>query len=210
MISKKTKKFTGVAALAIGLAFTVTGSFAGTAYANIGSTLDTGKKYETQYDSINESLQASSDLNLEIAAEGFILLKNNSALPLAKNERSVTVVGQHAVRPLCGGGGSGEQVRPCDNVNGTPTSIIAEKQSNIFDGLEKAGIKYNPRSKAIYEKNGPATFVDANGQTYYEETGHYMEKVDAAGTDTVDFDGNHYKNLASGGTLSPLNNNLSA
>lgn len=170
--------------------------------ANIASTLDKNKTYESQYDSLEETIQAGKDLNLEIAAEGFILLKNkDGALPLAKNERKVTVLGAQADSLAYGGGGSGGQGTPGKN------SVVAGKKTDIFDGLEAAGITANPRVRDRYTTVNPVAMPTepSSFSTNYRESGHYMEKVTEGGE--VEFAGNSYKSIANG-SLAGADGNL--
>lgn len=173
-----------------------------TSSANIASTLDKTKVYESQYDSLEDTIQAGKDLNLEIAAEGFILLKNkDGALPLAKDERKVTVLGAQADSLAYGGGGSGGQGTPGLN------SKVAGKKTDIFDGLEAAGITANPRIRDRYLSVNPVAMPSepSSFSTNYRESGHYMEKVTTGGE--VEFAGNSYKSIANG-SLAGADGNL--
>ncbi len=173
-----------------------------TSSANIASTLDKTKVYESQYDSLEDTIQAGKDLNLEIAAEGFILLKNkDGALPLAKEERKVTVLGAQADSLAYGGGGSGGQGTPGKN------SVVAGKKTDIFDGLEAAGITANPRIRDRYLSVNPVAMTrePSSFSTNYRESGHYMEKVTEGGE--VEFAGNSYKSIANG-SLAGADGNL--
>ena len=76
----------------------------GTLSANAGVLDAAQDMYESDYDSYMETMKASSELNIEIAGEGFVLMKNqNDALPLAAGERNVTVLSAFMEY---GGGGS--------------------------------------------------------------------------------------------------------
>lgn len=173
-----------------------------TSNAEAASTSGNAKTYESQYDSLEDTIQAGKDLNLEIAAEGFILLKNkDGALPLAKDERKVTVLGAQADSLAYGGGGSGGQ--------GTPgkDSKVAGKKTDIFDGLEAAGITANPRIRDRYLTVNPVAMArePSSFSTNYRESGHYMEKVTTGGE--VEFAGNSYKSIANG-SLAGADGNL--
>ena len=64
-------------------------------------------RYEGDYDSKEEVYAAANELNERICEEGFVLLKNeDGALPLQKDERSVTVFGKNSTNIVLGGTGS--------------------------------------------------------------------------------------------------------
>ena len=94
--------------------------------------------YQSDYASKEVAKQAGDAVNLEIAKEGFTLLVNeNAALPLAENERKVSVFGKNSVDLVLSGSGSGK-------VNG-------DDAKTIFDGLADAGITYNPELTKFYQ-----------------------------------------------------------
>lgn len=164
--------------------------------ASLQKALEATENYRADYDSLSDTEDAAAELNLELASEGFVLLKNkDNALPLkatAESHAKVTVLGQQADTLATGGSGSGGQNKPAgDNTPDVPM--------NIFQALEAAHIDYNLSVKEKYAdaSNDPGAL--SNGNAY--EKGHYMEKVDTPTSDTVDFAGNHYKPLASGGSL---------
>ncbi len=151
--------------------------------------------YRADYDSLSATEDAAADLNIKLAEEGTVLLKNkDNALPLSvSSEKKITVLGEQADCMLTGGSGSGGQNKPAgDN---TPATA-----KTLFDSLEDAGFEVNPSVKSAYEAEDAAPKSLSNGNPY--EAGHYMAKVDAATSTSVDFAGNHYEPLGSGvGTL---------
>lgn len=82
------------------------------------------------------ALDAANAVNEEICEEGFVLLKNDSALPL-KASAKVSVFGMNSVDLVYGGSGSSAK----DNSDGV----------DIYKSLENAGIAYNPVLKSFYE-----------------------------------------------------------
>ena len=88
-------------------------------------------------DSKQKALDAADALNEELCEEGFVLLKNDGALPLSSNAK-VSVFGMNSVDLVYGGSGSSAK----DNSNGV----------DIYKSLENAGIAYNPDLKAFYER----------------------------------------------------------
>ena len=113
--------------------------------------------YTSDYASKEASKAAGDALNAEIAKEGFTLLLNeNGALPLAQEERKVSVFGKNSADLVLGGSGSG--------------SGSGEDAATIYDGLTAAGIEYNPSLRSFYESsasgdgrsNNPATTTGAS------------------------------------------------
>lgn len=92
--------------------------------------------YKSDYDSKQEAYEAANLLNEKINEEGIVLLKNEGALPLAKNER-VHVFGKNSVNLVYGGSGSG--------------AGSSDGRKTIYDSLEAADIGYNQSLKAFYE-----------------------------------------------------------
>ena len=89
-----------------------------------------------------EMRQAAAELNIQLAEEGMVLLKNeNGALPLAKDENKLTLLGYRSFNLMTGGGGSGAG-RP--GTYGIPLTTLA-------GGLEAEGYKVNQRMAAAYE-----------------------------------------------------------
>lgn len=95
--------------------------------------------YETTTESKDEANAQAAAVTREIAEEGIILLKNNSALPLAAGAK-ISVFGKNSVNLVYGGSGSG---------GGDQT--FAKK--TIFESLTEAGFTFNPELKAFYEDN---------------------------------------------------------
>lgn len=86
-----------------------------------------------------EALQNAQAVNLRLAEEGFVLLKNeNSALPLNKGAK-ISVFGKNSVNLSYGGSGSG----------GFDTS----NNRDLYDSLDEAGFVTNPTLKQFYENN---------------------------------------------------------
>lgn len=100
--------------------------------------------YTSDYASKDEALQAGLDLNLQIAKEGMILVKNeNETLPLAVSDNAdVTVLGYAGINPVAGGSAS----------SGDVSGGVAIAQATVYSSLEDAGYKLNPTVKEFYEK----------------------------------------------------------
>ncbi|MFA6647530.1 MAG: glycoside hydrolase family 3 N-terminal domain-containing protein [Candidatus Izemoplasmatales bacterium] len=94
--------------------------------------------YYSDFDSFEDVEAAASALNVRIAEEGFILMKNNGVLPFA-NVENITVLGKNSTNPAYGGGGSG---------GGDASTAIG-----IYESLTAAGFRVNELVQGFYEDN---------------------------------------------------------
>lgn len=102
-----------------------------------------GVTYEdaTYYATKTEAVANANEVVREISEEGFVLVKNDNALPLQKGAK-ISVFGKNSVNLAYIGTGSAA---------GTGSS---DAPRTIFESLEEAGFSYNPTLKAFYEDNG--------------------------------------------------------
>ena len=102
-------------------------------------------------ESKEEAFANAQDINVRVAEEGFVLLKNEGqALPLAKGAK-ISVFGKNSVNLSYGGSGSG----------GFDTS----NNKDLYASLEDAGFSMNPTLKSFYENNsasGPARSANSS------------------------------------------------
>ena len=128
------------------VAVSVFDGLATTYFGTIGG--DSGKAesgtnlfYAKDYASAAELYEAATDLGIQMAQEGVVLLKNeDNLLPLGKGG-SVSLFGTASVNLVCGGSGSGA---------GTP-----ELNTNLKTAFEAAGISVNETLWKFYaEGNG--------------------------------------------------------
>lgn len=104
---------------------------------------DTNGKYYTDYMTLAEEQQAARELAIEVATEGFVMLKNeNNALPL-KAGSYVSLFGMHSVNliPSTSGSAAGK----------TGANGLAE--STLQDAMELAGFKVNPKLIDLYTRH---------------------------------------------------------
>ncbi len=98
-----------------------------------------------------EALKNAQDFNIELAREGFVLLKNkDQALPLKKGAK-ISVFGKNSVDLSYGGSGSG----------GFDTS----NSKTLYDSLEAAGFSVNRTLKDFYldtKASGPVRAANSN------------------------------------------------
>ena len=87
-----------------------------------GDGTEDNQYFKSSYGSSDERLAADAQAARETAQEGFVLLKNNGALPLAAGK--VTLFGVSSASILYGGGGSGTV--------DTSTGLTAELESSGF------------------------------------------------------------------------------
>ena len=95
-----------------------------------------------------EAFANAQEVNLKLAEEGFVLLKNeNAALPLNKGAR-ISVFSKNSVNLSYGGSGSG----------GFDTS----NNKNLYESLNDAGFVINPTLKSFYESSQSGPVRTAN------------------------------------------------
>lgn len=95
-----------------------------------------------------EAFANAQEVNLKLAEEGFVLLKNeNAALPMNKGVR-ISVFSKNSVNLSYGGSGSG----------GFDTS----NNKNLYESLNEAGFVTNPTLKRFYESSQSGPVRTAN------------------------------------------------
>lgn len=95
-----------------------------------------------------EAFANAQEVNLNLAEEGFVLLKNeNAALPMNKGAR-ISVFSKNSVNLSYGGSGSG----------GFDTS----NNKNLYESLNDAGFVTNPTLKSFYESSQSGPVRTAN------------------------------------------------
>ncbi|MDO5327105.1 MAG: glycoside hydrolase family 3 C-terminal domain-containing protein [Clostridia bacterium] len=98
-------------------------------------------KYVSDYASKQDAINAGAQLNLQIASEGMVLLKNEgNALPLADGAK-ISVFGYASVAPAGGG----------DAAGGDTSGGVVKLQSDIYSSLADAGFEVNPALKMVYD-----------------------------------------------------------
>lgn len=96
----------------------------------------------------DQALAHAQAVNLKLAEEGFVLLKNtDSALPLNDGAK-ISVFGKNSVNLSYGGSGSG----------GFDTS----NNRDLYASLDSAGFQINPELKAFYEGSASGAVRSAN------------------------------------------------
>ncbi|MBR0407583.1 MAG: glycoside hydrolase family 3 C-terminal domain-containing protein, partial [Clostridia bacterium] len=108
----------------------------------------------------DEALNNALAVNVRLAQEGFVLLKNtDSALPLAKGAK-ISVFGKNSVNLSYGGSGSG----------GFDTS----SNKDLYAALSEAGFKTNDTLKKFYENNGQSGNARAANSSDLDSGGNQM------------------------------------
>ncbi|MCQ2771961.1 MAG: glycoside hydrolase family 3 C-terminal domain-containing protein [Bacilli bacterium] len=107
--------------------------------------------YIGEYGDRSSYIEHASKVNGQMADEGFVLLKNDGSLPLAKGSR-LSVVGKSSTNLARGGAGSG-----AGSVSQGVTSIDLQKS------LEDAGFEINPQLTAFYKDNSKSGSGRTNG-----------------------------------------------
>ena len=134
----------------------------------------------------NEAFRNAQEVNLRVAEEGFVLLKNEgAALPLKKGAK-VSVFGKNSVNLSYGGSGSG----------GFDTS----NNRNLYDSLESAGFETNETLKKFYENNGASGPARAANSSDLDSGGNQViataETPQSKYTDAVKKSYDAYKDAA--------------
>ena len=97
-------------------------------------------KYHTDFGTLEEERAAAKELNVQVASEGDVLMKNaNNALPLEKHA-NITLLGYKTNDIMMGGGGSG---------SGRPGQYGVPK-TTLEMGLAQAGFNVNPATLNYY------------------------------------------------------------
>ena len=101
----------------------------------------TNGKYYTDFSSFEEEQLVAKDLAIEVASEGFVMLKNeNDALPLEKGAR-ISLFGMHSVDLVTSTVGSAAGTTGANGI----------EMSTLPMAMENAGFKVNPKLTGLYE-----------------------------------------------------------
>lgn len=99
------------------------------------------ERYDREYTSKEEVLNAANDFVIDVEKEGIVLLKNeNQVLPLSAESTRVSVFGKNSVNILYSGSGS--------------ASSSSTEQKTLYESLDAADISYNETLKSFYEDSG--------------------------------------------------------
>ncbi len=131
-----------------------------------------GGKFYSDYGTLDECHRAGKDLNVRLAEEGMVLLKNdNDALPLNRDERNITLLGIKSVDLQTGGGGSGNgntgtshkspvlgaDGKPVLDADGKPVTAYDSKYridpTTLVGSMENAGFRINKKVLDLYADN---------------------------------------------------------
>ena len=108
--------------------------------------------YFVDYKTLDEAHEAGRDLAVNIAEEGMVLMKNaNNALPLTRDERSVTLLGVKSVDIQTGGGGSGNGYVGDSSKTGKNDYKI--DPCSLEESMKAAGFRVNERVLDLYRDN---------------------------------------------------------
>ncbi len=123
--------------------------------------------FHPDYDSQTELRLAGKNLNIKLAEEGMVLMKNANALPLTEKETNVSLFGYRSYNIMPGGGGSGAGRQ---GVYGIPMATLV---SSLYD----AGFNVNPSLLNVYGSK-PTAEVPIDELTAV--SGSYAKYDDAA------------------------------
>ena len=141
MKSKTRSKGKGLLTLGLSLALVCSLGLS----ATMASAGTLGGKYYSDYTSYDEALEAAGEINLEVAEEGNVLLKNDGTLPLTGKEY-VSVFGVSSA-VLVGGS---------SNTNSVANGPDVSDRGAIYDSLSDVGFRVNPILADYYSTLGGA------------------------------------------------------
>ena len=125
-----------LAALVLAIALLL--STAAVSADTVTGNLEAKGRFYTDYTTIDEARVVGEQLNIQVASEGFVLLKNrDGALPLSAGERNVTPFGMRSAHLQLVGGGSGAG----DGFG---------HEWTLKESLEDAGFNVNPKTFGYY------------------------------------------------------------
>ena len=142
--SKKSHRLMALALSAVvGLTATFAAAETVTPTGNTYGFAGTNARYYTDYMTLEEEQQIAKDLAIEVASEGFVLLKNeNNVLPLAKGGK-VSLFGMHSVSLIASTSGSA----------GGSTGANGIAESTLQMAMENAGYRVNAKLVDLYTKH---------------------------------------------------------
>ena len=124
-------------------------------------------KYYSDFTSHDDVVAAAEDLNIQIAGEGMVLLKNEGdMLPFKSDVRNISVFGVRSDNLLLAGTGTG--------------SVRADTAPTLEDSLNAAGFSINPALKSLYAADSTTTPKDEIYQFGRNITDSYKSYNDAA------------------------------
>lgn len=112
--------------------------------SSVSGFVEKGGKFYSDYETLDDAHEAGQRLNVRVAEEGIVLLKNeNDALPLTKDERNVSLFGIKSVDIQTGGGGSGSGY----------AGRYGIEAATLESSMEEAGFSVNKKLLTLYRQN---------------------------------------------------------
>lgn len=175
----KSRKSFKLVALMLAVLFTASFVAAGR-QTNLTASADDAL-WTSSYESKQAAKEAGAELNLQIAEEGMVLLKNDGALPIdVGTESKVTLFGLASYSPA-GGGSSG----------GDTSGGVVTLQADIVSGIKAGGFVINPTVAGVYADWMSEKYtVEQNyyGQTITTEVSKYASDKSLMDDETNGFD----------------------
>ena len=152
-------------------------------------------KYQADFATYEEEQAAAAELNIEIAGEGAVLLKNNGVLPFF-DVRNVTLLGYGSYNIVTGGGGSGSGSGVANTLvesmtaagyilNGAAASAYENAGSELsaaqLDKLESSYGVFGDAAVITISRTGSegGDLERSNVEGHADATEHYLELNDA-------------------------------
>ena len=128
---------------------------------NIG-TINVSAEYQSAT-SAEDMLKTSKELNLKLAEESAVLLKNNeNALPLKRGNRNITVF--HSISNTIVGYFGADENYMISALHAFTQSTSGTNPSTIYQSFENNDINYNPVMKGLYDEF--SYYVDSGNNRY--------------------------------------------
>lgn len=134
-------------------------------------------KYYTDYASISDTYRAGRELNIQLAKEGQVLLKNEKqTLPLKEKNISVFGFKAGALFNGTGSGSGGGSYSTSEGDDGTLGGALPKigKKITLYQALELAGFNLNPKTRDFFDAHSKGELVGykeaamSSGEIYTE------------------------------------------
>ena len=126
---------------------------------NVGDTEQDTEYYKSDYDSADAVRAAAEQHVITEQEEGTVLLMNNNALPLAADERDITLFGNGAAFPMYTG-----------NSAGSGTQKDPDRVTDLREAFDNAGFNVNDTLFDAYIADGSTRSSNTSGPMDYFET----------------------------------------
>ncbi|MCD8097315.1 MAG: glycoside hydrolase family 3 C-terminal domain-containing protein, partial [Lachnospiraceae bacterium] len=126
---------------------------------SVGDSDVDGYYFDSEFTTLEELIAAQEEVAVQIAEEGCVLLKNeNAALPIDKDEETVTLWGLNSTSPILGG-----------YIGSAVTAVNDQYEYGIEEALKESGFSVNQEMIDFYDS--------ADMDSYRLSSGHSLSAV---------------------------------